>query len=254
MGGTTPTSTPSFAAGGGGGWRQSATRTSTAHDRLVGPGPGRHRRADRPQRLVARRAELEGGPDLDVEADARRDLDGLLAAVRGPPPELAPPAEEEPHLLDRAVLDRRRRLARRELEVREPAAAEAQQDPDIRPVRRDDDGLVRGRRFVRMRPSLRQQRAQVLEAALGLLDRPALDAEHELAVERREDGRTRSQSTIPSPHAQPTGVPVTTPRSRSACSSEMSLAWTWRTWSRTALERPRTGPRARPGRSCRCPS
>ena len=38
------------------------------------------------QRLVAGGAELEGGADLDVEADVGADLHGLLAAVGGPPP------------------------------------------------------------------------------------------------------------------------------------------------------------------------
>ena len=36
---------------------------------------------------------------------------------------------------------------------------------------------------------------------------------------------TRAQSMTPSPHAQPTGVPVTCPRSASDWLTEISLAW-----------------------------
>ena len=38
---------------------------------------------------------------------------------------------------------------------------------------------------------------------------------------------TFAQSITPSPQAQPTGVPVTLPRSALDCWTEMSLAWRW---------------------------
>ena len=62
----------------------------------------------------------------------------------------------------------------------------------------------------------------------GLLHGAALDAEHRgRAAQLRQTAITRAQSITPSPQAQPTGVPVTLPRSASDCATEMSLAWRW---------------------------
>ena len=49
----------------------------------------------------------------------------------------------------------------------------------------------------------------------------------------RQIATTFAQSMTPSPHAQPTGVPVTLPRSAPDCWMEMSFAWRW-------TRRPRT--------------
>ena len=86
-------------------------------DRLVRPGPRRHRHADRGERLGPERAELEPGADRDRKSDAGLDLDDLLALIVRPP-HLPPTADEEPDLLDRAMNDGDRRLAGRQFEVR----------------------------------------------------------------------------------------------------------------------------------------
>ena len=60
------------------GWARGDGRSprSVGEDRLARARPRRYRRADRAQRLVAMRAELECGPERDVDAHARPDLGG----------------------------------------------------------------------------------------------------------------------------------------------------------------------------------
>ncbi len=49
----------------------------------------------------------------------------------------------------------------------------------------------------------------------------------------RQISMTLAQSITPSPHAQPTAVPLTSPRSASDCSTVMSLACRWMSRSAT---------------------
>ena len=107
--------------------------------RLVLARPWRHRDRDRGERRVAVVAELKARPGRDRERDARRHLDDLFPLpAAAPHPALA--GQEIPDLLDRAVHDRPRDLARAEGEMRHAAAAGARQDAHLAAIRRDHVG------------------------------------------------------------------------------------------------------------------
>ena len=118
---------------------------------------------------------LTPGPDVDGQ---------LLAAGRAP--HLTAAGEEEPHLLDRAVADGHRDLARAEFEVGHPAAAHAEQHAHVGAVGRDDVGIGR--------ESHRLHRRRMIDAAMAQLADEIVGREGELrsfeaALSELERGR-----------------------------------------------------------------
>src|SRR5215831_12750026 len=92
--------------------------------------PWWHGDADRCQRLITKRAELEVGPQRNGEAHPRIHRDDLLPTVELAP-HLATPMHAEPNLLHSPMGNSNRRLTGREFKMGKTAAAQPEEDANL---------------------------------------------------------------------------------------------------------------------------
>src|SRR5207247_2582501 len=103
--------------------------------RFLLTGPRRHRDADNGERFVPKSAKLKMRARRNRQAHSRIDREDLFVFAELSP-HLASAADEKPDLFDGSMRDRDRGLSRRQLEMRQAAAAQAEKDTDVRSVRR----------------------------------------------------------------------------------------------------------------------